>query len=229
MYKTIKERSKHVFILLYSILYLGIFFLLEQNIKDFHIINFKLDEYVPFMEIFIVPYLLWFAYVAITVVFFFLFLDIGEYYRLVCYLFLGMTVFLIVSFVYPNGLNLRPNYFPRDNIFTDMVRSLYQTDTSTNVMPSIHVYNSICVHLAIAKSPYFQKHKSWKHASLLLMLLIILSTVFIKQHSLLDVAGGILLAAAFYPLFYIKNWIPYRSQFPLPEEEKKVPSTLQLP
>lgn len=229
MYKTIKERFKHLIILLYSFIYLGIFFILEQNITDFNIINFKLDEYIPFMEIFIVPYLLWFAYVAITVVFFFLFLDIGEYYRLVCYLFLGMTVFLLVSIVYPNGLNLRPNYFPRDNIFTDMVQALYRTDTSTNVMPSIHVYNSICVHVAIAKSPYFQKHKNWKTASLILMLLIVCSTVFIKQHSLLDVAGGILLAAAFYPLFYVKNWIPYRGQFPLPEEEKKISSSLQLP
>lgn len=229
MHKILKERTKHIIILFYSFIYLGIFFLLEQNITDYNIINFKLDEYVPFVEIFIIPYLLWFAYVAISVVFFFLFLDIGEYYRLVCFLFLGMTVFLIVSAVYPNGLNLRPSYFPRDNIFTDMVKTLYQTDTSTNVMPSIHVYNSICVHVAIAKSPFFQKHKNWRNASFLLMLLIISSTVFLKQHSLLDVAGGILLATAFYPIFYVKNCIPYRSQFPLPEVEKKVPSTLQLP
>lgn len=54
-----------------------------------------------------------------------------------------MTIFLIVSYAYPNAQHLRPVEFPRDNIFTDVVRWLYKTDTPTNILPSIHVFNSL--------------------------------------------------------------------------------------
>ena len=63
-----------------------------------------------------------------------------------------MTLFLIVSYVYPNGLNIRPVEFANDNIFTDVVQLLYRHDTPTNVLPSIHVFNSLCIHLALANS-----------------------------------------------------------------------------
>lgn len=53
----------------YAVFYLAAFFYLEQRNISYHVINFGLDQYIPFCEIFIVPYLLWFAYVALTVVF----------------------------------------------------------------------------------------------------------------------------------------------------------------
>lgn len=63
-----------------------------------------------------------------------------------------MTIFLIVCTIFPNGLNLRPVTFPRENIYTDLVRMIYLVDTPTNVLPSIHVYNSIGAMAAIAHS-----------------------------------------------------------------------------
>ena len=39
-----------------------------------------------------------------------------------------MTLVLFISLVYPNGLNLRPAEFPRDNFFTGWVGSLYRTE-----------------------------------------------------------------------------------------------------
>ena len=39
----------------------------------------------------------------------------------------------------------------RDNIFTAMVAHLWQTDTPTNLWPSIHVYNSIGAHVALCR------------------------------------------------------------------------------
>lgn len=195
------------------------FVLLEKKVEPEYIINFKLDSYIPFCEFFIIPYLLWFAYVAITVAVFYLFLDIGDFYRLTCFLFSGMTIFLLVSFLFPNGLEIRPTVFPRDNIFTDIVRGLYKTDTSTNVFPSIHVFNSICVHIALCKNEIIKKHPLITNSSLILMILIVLSTMFLKQHSILDVVSGITLAIVLYPLFYVYNFIPYRKQYPIENEK----------
>lgn len=216
LFKFDVTRFKHSYVFIYPILYMICFLLLEQYIKPVHIIELPIDREIPFCEYFFIPYSLWFLYVAVTVSVFFLFLDLGDFYRMCMHLFLGMTIFLLVSALYPNGQNLRPQTFPRDNLFTDLVKALYATDTPTNILPSIHVYNSICVHIAIVKNNYLGSKRWLNYASFLLMCSIILSTMFLKQHSIVDVISGITLAGIFYPLFYVKNYIPFRSRFPIP-------------
>ena len=88
-----------------------------------------------------------------------------------------------------------------DNIFTDMVRHLYSTDTPTNLFPSIHVYNSIAACVAIFYSKHV-KRKGTKAAALVLTILIILSTMFIKQHSVFDVLTAFALAAIMWLFLY---------------------------
>ena len=121
-----------------------------RPVWGFHVIDTVFDDYIPFCEYFIVPYLLWFPYQILTVLYFiFRNKNKKEYYQLIFNMMMGMTVFLIVSYAYPNVLHLRPSEFPRENVFTDMVRWLYRTDTPTNVLPSIHVFNSLAVHMSL--------------------------------------------------------------------------------
>lgn len=224
-----KNRLKHCYIFLYPIIYFIFFIVLEQRNVPVHIIEHPLDKMIPFCEYFIIPYFLWFLYVAVTVAVFYFFLDLGDFYRLCMYLFSGMTVFLIVSWLYPNGLFLRPDTLPENNFFAGLVRRLYHTDTSTNVLPSIHVYNSICVHTAIIKNTFLHKKKWLCTGSCILMVLIILSTMFLKQHSVIDVITGIAMAVVFYPLFYRLNLIPFRKKLPLSINEssnKKMDDTI---
>ena len=125
-----------------------------------------------------------------------------EYYQLIFNMMMGMTVFLIVSYAYPNVLHLRPSEFPRENVFTDMVRWLYRTDTPTNVLPSIHVFNSLAVHMSLTNCEALRDHKGVRYGSLVLTLLIIMSTMFLKQHSVIDVCCGATLALFGYLFFY---------------------------
>lgn len=173
----------------------------EEVIWNYTIISMDVDKYIPFCEIFIIPYLLWFVYVAAAVIYF-IFTNKTDYYRLCAFLFTGMTLFLIISTFWPNGHHLRPLVMPRDNIFTDMVQALYRTDTATNLWPSIHVYNSLGVHIGIACSKQFEKKKGIRIASLILSSSIVLSTVFLKQHSLFDVITAFILAIVMYFLVY---------------------------
>ena len=204
---TFFQKYKHGLLLLYFLIYFPWFRWLEQSVTNrFHIIHMTIDDFIPFIEYFIVPYLLWFAYVAAAFVYF-LFKNKEEFCRLCVFLFVGMTVFLIISTVYPNGHYLRPTVFEHDNIFVDMVRLLYQADTPTNLFPSIHVYNSIGVNIAIWHCEDF-KQKKWLHiGSFVLMISIILSTMFLKQHSVFDVITGIVFAVFMYPLVYSKNTV----------------------
>lgn len=194
---------KHGFLALgYLPIYLIWFFYLEQTVtRNYTVIHMPLDDYIPFCELFIIPYYLWFAYVAAVVVYM-LFTDKTEYYKTCAFLCTGMTVFLIVSTLWPNGQHLRPFTMPRDNIFTQMVAGLYRTDTPTNIWPSIHVYNSLGAHIAIMKCKK-PVHKKWLHTgSFVLCVSIILSTVFLKQHSVFDMLTAFVMALGMYTLVY---------------------------
>ena len=162
-------------------------------------------HWIPFCEYFIVPYLLWFGYVAWAVGYFY-FKNKDEYFKLCAMLFTGMTVFLVISTIYPNGHYLRPAYFEHNNIFIQMVKWLYATDTPTNLFPSVHVFNSIAVNIAVWHSDNFKKNKAVRYGSAVLMVLIILSTMFLKQHSVFDVVTGMVLAVFMYSVVYTTNW-----------------------
>lgn len=176
---------------------------LEQVPRKFHIIDCSLDTKIPFCEYFVIPYFLWFLYIAGTVLFFLFFnKNDQDYWRLVINLMTGMTLFIIVSFVYPNGLQLRPEVYPRDNIFTDMVKYLHTIDTSTNVLPSIHVYNSVAAYQALRNYQPIRNNKPLLCSLFLLTVLIILSTLFLKQHSVFDVALAFVCNIVSYLIIY---------------------------
>lgn len=208
------EKNKHGFLLLYFLIYLPWFGHLEKTVTThFHVIHMAIDDYIPFCEYFIVPYFLWFAYVAFGFVYFY-FKDKDEYFRLCMTLFTGMTIFLIISSIYPNGHYLRPTTFERNNIFVQIVKWLYSTDTSTNLFPSIHVYNSIMINAAIWHCDDFKKHPVIRYGSAILAVSIVLSTMFLKQHSAFDVITGIIMAVFMYTFVYVNNWyrFPARQQ-----------------
>ena len=105
---------------------------------------------------------------------YFYFKNKDEYFKLCAMLFTGMTVFLVISTIYPNGHYLRPAYFEHNNIFIQMVKWLYATDTPTNLFPSVHVFNSIAVNIAVWHSDNFKKNKLYAMVPLFWLVLIIL-------------------------------------------------------
>lgn len=195
-------KYKHAWVLLYAFIYMPWFCWLEKTVTtNYYVIHSVFDDYIPFCEYFIIPYLLWFPYIACVLAYFF-FTDKAGFYKATKLLFTGMTIFLIVSTVFPNGLNLRPSAFEHNNVFTDLVRTLYRTDTPTNVLPSLHVYNSLGVSIAIAESEKLRRYKWIQYGSLILTGSIVLSTMFLKQHSIIDVVAGFVMAYFMYRLVY---------------------------
>lgn len=203
--KRLIEKYRHGFVIgIYSIIYILMFNYLEHRpVHSYHIVHTVFDDWIPFCEVFIIPYLLWFPYMFLAVIYFIFFnKNKHEYYQLAFNLMMGMTVFLIVSYVYPNAQHLRPTEFPRDNIFTDMVKWLYSTDTPTNILPSIHVFNSLAIHMSLTNCEALRDKKIVKAASFTLTALIIMSTMFLKQHSVIDVCMGTTLALFGFLFFY---------------------------
>ena len=200
--KRLMRRYSRSWVFLYWLIYLPWFGWLEQNVTTgYNVIQSEWDSLIPFCELFVVPYLLWFPFVALTIGWFF-FHDKSDFYKLTAHLYLGMTIFLVISTIFPNGLALRPSVLPRDNIFTELVRMIWAVDTPTNVFPSLHVYNSISCCMAVLCSRELRQ-KTWVRVGTLGMTAaIVLSTMFLKQHSVVDVACAMTLAWVMYELIY---------------------------
>lgn len=200
--KAFLKKYSHAWVFLYAFIYIPWFRYLEDHIqKNYFTIHSPLDDFIPFIEFFILPYYFWFVFMAIGV-FYFFFTDKKGFYKITSFLIIGMTIFLIICTVFPNGLNLRPTTFARDNFCVDLVRRLYCIDTPTNVLPSIHVFNTVGVLIAATHSESLRIHRGIMWSAYITGILIILSTVFLKQHSVTDVIAAFAMACIIYPFVY---------------------------
>lgn len=181
-------------LLLYGILYIFVFAVLEGiDHEQYFTPSFAVDYDIPFIPAFVVPYVLWFIWIPVASTLL-LFYDEDMFVRTRRLLIIGMTAFLLISAFFPTRLFLRPETLPDNGIFCKMLSVIYYSDTSTNVFPSIHVYNTCAIWHAVYVSSNGLLGKKWFNISVsVLSVLIILSTMFIKQHSVLDVAGGIVM------------------------------------
>ncbi len=184
---------------LYAVFYLSFFFLLEnvQRTPDLWV-HCQLDSLIPFCKYAIVPYALWFPWIPFTLFYILWRAPRHDFWRLCLPLFAGMTLSLLFYLVVPNGVMLRPHVVPGNDVFAIAVRQLYRHDTPTNVCPSIHVFNSVTLMLAYYRCRCFDTpRRRWmRPAASALCLAIICSTMLLKQHSVIDVVFGILLALA---------------------------------
>jgi len=178
----------------------------ERTVRPKYYMHSPIDDYIPFVKYFVVPYLFWFIYMALG----FLYLAVvskKDFYKLCLYMFGGMYLCYVLYLLFPNGQNLRP-IITENDVFSRMIKYIYATDTPTNVAPSIHVFNSIAVHVALVNCHQFREKRRWRLASFICMIIISASTVLIKQHSIKDVMWSVLLATAFYIAIYqIPKWV----------------------
>jgi len=152
-----------------------------------------LDRVIPFCELFLIPYLFWFVYLIGIHIYTF-FRDKRAFIHLMQFVILAYSIGLLFFFCYPTIQLLRPESFPRDNILTQMLAAFYRHDTNTNVCPSLHVVGSMAVWYTARETKLFAC-RGWRWFFHLSTLLICISTVFLKQHSIIDVLVGFAVSA----------------------------------
>lgn len=152
------------------------------------------DDMIPFCEYFLIPYLFWFVFLVGIHIYTLLF-DVNSFYKLMQFIVITYSAALLIFILFPNCQELRPAAFPRDNLFTRILRDFYQFATNTNVCPSLHVIGSVAVMLAAWNSKHFST-PGWRAVFCTIALLISVSTVFLKQHSLLDILVAIPICTA---------------------------------
>ena len=212
-----KERFKkygHCLFALYIFIYLPWFMYLEGRDHIVHTeIHCFLDDIIPFCEIFIIPYLLWFFYIVATCIYLYLKAERGEFLRFAFAMAMGMTTSLIICQFFPNCVKLRPQDLNIDGFLSGLIGGLYNVDTSTNVFPSVHALNSLIACVALERNKYFKKHKILRVLNITLCVSICLSTMFLKQHSALDVVGSLVLYGILFVVLYVPDWKIFRGKY----------------
>ena len=190
---------KHLKLLIFWPIFGVLFLFVERfyQVDYYYPMYCGLDDVIPFCEWFLIPYMFWFVYLVGMHLYTLLY-DVDAFRRMMKYIIITYSVAIIIYFILPTCQELRPIAFDRDNILTRIIAGFYQFDTNTNVCPSIHVIGS----LAVMETAIWSKEiasKKWKTAFVVIALLICVSTVFMKQHSIIDliVALPICIAAHF--------------------------------
>lgn len=191
-----------VWLALYWPLYGALFYLLERAYQpdEYHVMHTPLDDMIPFCEWFVIPYVFWFLFL-LGIHLWTARYNAPAFKRLMAFVALSHSCTLLIFFLFPTCQQLRPLVLPRENPLTAVVEFFYRIDTSTNVCPSLHVVGSMAVWYAARDTELYER-RGWRVFFDVATLLICLSTVFLKQHSVLDVAAGLMLSALVYRLVY---------------------------
>lgn len=184
---------RHILLLLYWPVHGLIFFLLERGgfARQYYTVECALDRIIPFNEWFFIPYFFWFVYLIGGLCFTF-FYDVRSFRRMMYFIILTYGATLVIYILWPTQQLLRPDAFARDNILTRLAAWVYQFDTNTNVCPSMHVLGSMAVSFGMWDCGHFQK-PVWRTVFGVLSALISVSTLFVKQHSIIDVIAATVL------------------------------------
>ncbi|WP_373231027.1 phosphatase PAP2 family protein [Cohnella sp.] len=147
-----------------------------------------LDDTIPFLKYFIIPYMVWMPFLYLTLIYFY-FKDRRLYFHtLLAYI--GSV--LICYGIYLTFQTTVPRLEMQDNdLLSRMVMFVYQNDAPYNCFPSIHCLSSYLLFIAARKSPAIR-------IRVVVVIgffagAIIVSTVFVKQHVVMDVLAGVML------------------------------------
>ena len=195
----------HLKLLLYWPVFL-LFFLYVERLSStavYHPMHCALDDLIPFCEYFLIPYLFWFVYLVGMHIYTLLY-DIDAFRLLMGFIIVSYSLSMVIYLLFPTCQEMRPVEFPRDNPFTRFLYYFYQFDTNTNVCPSLHVVGSVAVWLTSCRVSRFQT-SGWKFAFGVAAILICLSTMFLKQHSVLDVLAAIPICLVAYTFSFRRS------------------------
>lgn len=183
----------------------GILFALVEHWTDrnWTVVYSPLDDVIPFCEFFMIPYMWWFVFLCGMLLFTLLF-DSEAFRRMMIFITITYGITILIYLIFPTSQELRPGEFARDNFLTRFVADFYDFDTNTNVCPSIHVIGSVAVLVTSWNSKFFRS-VPWQIYHWVATVLICLSTVFLKQHSVLDIPPALLLCVIAYPIAFGKK------------------------
>ena len=197
MKKYIQEH-KYVLLVLYLPIYLIWFALVERMVPSTEgcfVSYLPLDDKIPFLPGFILAYVLWYPFLIVPVKD-----DCRAFIRYAAFIIAGFSISLTICMIWPNCQLLRPSVVDTSTLCGWLVNAIYSADTPTNVLPSMHVVGCMAVLAVTFDSKYLKKVRI---PAVIIAVAICAATVFVKQHSILDVFAALALSLVLYLIIYV--------------------------
>lgn len=195
MKKIIIENKKRIIILLLVLIFQASAYCIT---KLFHsnliYLNNYFDNMIPFISYFVIFYITWYP-LLFLIPLLILKYDKKVFDRYVISVFIFAIFECIMFILLPTTMNREAVNVT--NISTFIVNVIYKFDTPTNLFPSAHCGFAILFIISIFDIKKLKK--KYKILVLIMSLLIVLSTLFIKQHVFIDVLGSLIII----PIYYI--------------------------
>jgi len=195
---------KHIWLFLYFPLYIVFFLIVETYTprSGYWVTNLQIDAMIPFVPSMVWGYCLFYLLFAATGIPLLLW-DGPAFKRWMYYLIMTFTIALIFDLIFPNGQNLRPADFIPNSVAEKLLAFIWSVDTPTNVFPSMHVLGCIGDAAAAFDSQVF---KRWQKCLIFILSLICcMSTVFVKQHAIIDIVGALAFALPVIIIVYSRQ------------------------
>lgn len=169
---------------------------LNTPTRGVHTLITSLDNAIPVVKWFVIPYVAWVGYLTITLIYL-CFKDSTLAFKTILVFDLGLLSCFIIYYFYQTVGPVRPEITGND-LISRLLKYVYQIDQPYNCFPSIHVMSSYLMIRAIRNCSWKNGWIKWGIRSLSTS--IILATLFIKQHVLMDVFASIILVECLFKM-----------------------------
>ena len=196
--KVNKKLFQNILLLILAISVVAIYPFINNSTPNVYILQTPIDNLIPRIPAFVIIYILSLFVVGGIVLYSFV---TNKYFRSVATI---IIVIFLISYVF---FIFFQTYIPRQSIldtdiFSFLLRFIYDIDHPFNGFPSLH--SSLAVLIAFF---FVQIRSKWMWLMIVFSISVVLSTLFVKQHYILDAISGVTLG--FIVSFIVfRNWSP---------------------
>ena len=182
----IRKRARLTWLMVLIIIQ-GLYFPISRIVQGGVALATPWDASIPLWPIWAIPYLLSLIWWMGCIIWATWEMDADLYQAFVIAILAVMLVSYLIYLLYPTYVE-RP-LLEGDNWQTELMRFIYSTDRPYNAFPSGHTYNTMLIALFWWR---WRPRLRWLWAGIVGV--VLLSTLFTRQHNLPDLLGGIVLA-----------------------------------
>lgn len=196
-----KENKKFLIFTIGIILFESLTYMLAK-ITPFNVtlLTSRFDQKLPFIESFVIFYVLWYLYLILIPYICFK-LEKPKFFKYISVTFISIIIAFFVFFFFPTTIE-RESIVLTNSFFSWILKIVYFIDTPIlNCLPSMHC--TLCFVFMILITRIKKLKMSYKLFLNITSILIIISTLLIKQHVIWDVIAALVLVLISYLIEHI--------------------------
>ncbi|MDR2369336.1 MAG: phosphatase PAP2 family protein [Mycoplasmataceae bacterium] len=186
--------------------------------SGFFVWDIPIDHEIPFVGFFVIPYIGAFIYWLIFPFVIYGVMGKKVFYRFVALTFLAEFIGFLWLIILPAKMS-HTDYLNRSNYADDpfyglMDKMVYQNDLPDNLAPSFHTLCTLLPFMACCNRSHKNKHNMGMiFGSGVAFVLVALSTLFVRQHYVVDIFSACLVAGIAYLIIRIWKWEGFFQKF----------------